>query len=471
MLDTITNFNEEDTAKTGEKHTHEEADDEKDNNGDHYRSNNDSDTNFTRRINRSWLDIHDVIPRTDPGLFIPGMPTDYHDVKEDFVIGTNRSRPGDEEDDADAFRPLKARRFSKEQQFARDGNYESNTKTFKSRRPDLVLVDHSTQQPQRDRCLWRHFAVLLEVRCDRPGKSNPANGTNLTRLAVRLADMARLHLAARPFMRYSVHLTVCGAIFNLAIFDRAGGVISKDYDINKDLEVFIRIIRRLGRELDAYDLGLDRTVVPLHSLGSWRKYPEFRVTVGGSTYITQGLPLWQSTSLVGCGTFVWVVVLEADAEQSDKGRAKTFILKNAWRACTRLAEATLYKMLNSVTKESTSHLTDLDGVAHFVSGGDIYDPQQPNEIIKMSSHRIGFGKHINENDDLVLHRLILASHGRRLYEFATFSELMRAAKKMNSGTLSRLDQSFPLTLLQDFGLYMSVELLTEISVSVTCSWV
>jgi len=55
-------------------------------------------------------------------------------------------------------------------------------------------------------------------------------------------------------MRYSVHLSVCGAIFNLAIFDRAGGAVSKDYNINKDMETFIRIIRRLGRDLDPYDL-------------------------------------------------------------------------------------------------------------------------------------------------------------------------------------------------------------------------
>ena len=270
-------------------------------------------------------------------------------------------------------------------------------------------------------------------------------------------------------MRYSVHLTVCGSIFNLALFDRAGGVVSKDYDINKDLEMFIRIIRRLGRELDAYDLGLDRTVVPLHSLGTWEKYPKFRVTVGGSRYITQGLPLWQSTSLVGRGTFVWVVVLQADTEQSGEGKGKTFILKNAWRACARFAESTIYKMLNSATKESTSHLTDLDGIARFAGGGDIYDPQQPNEVIKMSSHRKGFGKPINENDDPVLHRLVLASHGRKLYEFTTFSELIRAAKKMNSGTRSTFDQRSSLTLFQDFGLFMSAALFTGISASVTCS--
>jgi hypothetical protein len=69
--------------------------------------------------------------------------------------------------------------------------------------------------------------------------------------------------------------TVYGSIFNLAIFDRAGGVVSKDYSIIKDLDTFIRVICRLGRDLDAYDLGLDRTVVPFHPLGGWTKFPEF----------------------------------------------------------------------------------------------------------------------------------------------------------------------------------------------------
>ena len=456
-MDTITDYIEDDS----EEHA---------NNDDvHTPSKPAHDTNFAHRINRIWLDVHNIIPRTDTGLFIPGMPTDYHNVGGDPVIGTKRSHPGGDEDDASTPGPSKARRSSKKQQSAREGNKGVTTAAFEKRRPDLVLVDHSIQEHRQDWCLWRHFAVLLEVKRDRSDGPNPADGTTLTGLAAQLADMARLHLAARPFMRYSVHLTVCGSIFNLAIFDRAGGVVSKDYDINKDLEMFIRIIRRLGQGLDAYDLGLDRTVVPLHSLGSWTKYPEFRVTVGESTYITQGLPLWQSTSLIGRGTFVWVVVRAADAKPSGKDKAKTFILKNAWRACARLAESTVYKMLNSETKESTSHLTDLDGIAQFVQGGDMYDPQHPNDVIKMSSHRKGFGKPINENDDPVLHRLVLASHGRKLYEFATFSELMRAAKKMNSGTLNRFDQRASLTLFKDFELFMSVGSFTEISVSVTCS--
>jgi hypothetical protein len=94
---------------------------------------------------------------------------------------------------------------------------------------------------------------------------------------------------------------------------------------------------------------------------------------------------------------------------------------------------------------------NLDGVAQFVEGGDIFDPQQPNEMIKVSSHRKGFGKPINENDDPVLHRLVLASHGRKLYEFETFSELMRGAKKMNSGMPSMFVERSLLTFSRTSG--------------------
>ena len=46
---------------------------------------------------------------------------------------------------------------------------------------------------------------------------------------------------------------------------------------------------------------------------------------------------------------------------------------------------------------------------------------EPNEVIKMSSHHQGFGRPINESDDPVLHRFVLASHGRKLYEFVSYA--------------------------------------------------
>ena len=125
-------------------------------------------------------------------------------------------------------------------------------------------------------------------------------------------------------------------------------------------------------------------------------------------------------------------------------------------------------MIYNATKEPTSHLTDLDGVAQIVDGGDIFDPQLLNEVIKVSSHRKGFGKPVNEKNDPVLHRPVLAGHGRKLYEFVTFSQLMHAAKKMNNGMLSIFAQHFFLTPFQDFGHFMTVVLFMGILVLATC---
>ena len=58
------------------------------------------DTNFSQRIDRTWVDVHSLTPRTDPGLFIPGMPTGYA-VDDEGAIGTKRSHPGEDEDDPD----------------------------------------------------------------------------------------------------------------------------------------------------------------------------------------------------------------------------------------------------------------------------------------------------------------------------------------------------------------------------------
>jgi len=92
-LGAITGYTDDSEDDSEEKHAHNrEKDDEKDNNDD-TASKSASHTNFARRINRIWLDVHNIIPRTDPGLFIPGMPTNYSDVEEDSMIGPKHSHP------------------------------------------------------------------------------------------------------------------------------------------------------------------------------------------------------------------------------------------------------------------------------------------------------------------------------------------------------------------------------------------
>ena len=92
------------------------------------------------------------------------MPTDYREIEEGFVISDKRSNVEDDEGNTETPRPSKSRRFSMKQQCARDGSDKGKADTFDKCRPDLVLVDHSIQEPREDWCLWRHFAVPLEVK-------------------------------------------------------------------------------------------------------------------------------------------------------------------------------------------------------------------------------------------------------------------------------------------------------------------
>jgi len=184
----------------------------------------------------------------------------------------------------------------------------------------------------------------------------------------QIANIARLHLATRPFMRYSLHITLCGTIFNICLFDRAGGVVSKDYNLKDpdDFETFVRIIRRATCDMDAYELGLDPTVTPLDYLGSVARYPRFKVEVGENTYHTYGFPIWQSVTLQGRGTWVFGATKE---DNPNPKPCECLVLKNAWRASGRLPESTLYGIINKLKERD--NMPNLRCVAEFVDGGDV----------------------------------------------------------------------------------------------------
>jgi Fungal protein kinase len=259
----------------------------------------------------------------------------------------------------------------------------------------------------------------------------------------QIADIARLHLATRPFMRFSLHITLCGTIFNICLFDRAGGVVSKDYDLKKkaDFETFIRIIRRATCDMDAYELGLDPTVTPLGYLGSVARYPRFKVMVGENAYYTHDLPIWQSTTLQGRGT--WVFGATKDDNPNPKPTER-LILKNSWRASGRLPESTLYGIINKL--QASSETPTLRCVAEFVEGGDVMaeeEVQQPSSgtsskgneevvvmrvVMRVSSHR-RFVVNADPNaHNPTLHRVVLATRGRSMVAYASLVELLSAAK-------------------------------------------
>jgi len=255
----------------------------------------------------------------------------------------------------------------------------------------------------------------------------------------QIADIARLHLATRPFMRYSLHITLCGTIFNICLFDRTGGVVSKDYNLEdeSDFEVFVRIIRRATCDMDAYELGLDPTVTPLNDLGSVAHYPRFKVEVGGNNYYTYGFPIWQSTTLQGRGTWVFGATKEDNPNPTPK---ECLVLKNAWRASGRLPESTLYVIINKLRADDS--MLPLRCVAEFVDGGDVMiykkvqnssstSPSKATDrervAIRVSTHRNFVDDTELNPHDPILHRVVLATHGRSMVSYKSLEELLMAA--------------------------------------------
>jgi len=242
-------------------------------------------------------------------------------------------------------------------------------------------------------------------------------------------------------MRYSLHITVCGTIFNICLFDRAGGVVSKDYDLNDggDFETFVRIIRRATCDMDAYELGLDPTVTPLDYLGSVARYPRFKVKVGENTYHTYDLPIWQSVTLQGRGTWVFGATKE---DNPNPKPCERLVLKNAWRASDRLPESTLYSIIHKL--QEGDNMPTLRCVAEFVDGGDVMiakdvrrGPATSSKIkgrvvnrqvtMRVSSHRKFIkGAKWNPNNP-TLHRVVLATRGKSILLYTSPVELLSAA--------------------------------------------
>ena len=256
----------------------------------------------------------------------------------------------------------------------------------------------------------------------------------------QIADTARLHLATRPFMRFSLHITLCGTIFNVCLFDRAGAVISKDYDLKDedDFETFVRIIRRATCNMDAYELGLDPTVTPLGHLGSVKEYPRFKVEVGENAYYTYGFPIWQSTTLQGRGTWVFGVTKDDNPHPQPQ---ECLVLKNAWRASGRLPESTLYAIIKKL--QEAAETLSLRCVAEFVDGGDVTveengsyaalvenkeTPIKKRIPIRTSSHRTFVEAAQLNTHNPTLHRVVLATRGRSMVSYTSLVELLAAAE-------------------------------------------
>jgi hypothetical protein len=302
--------------------------------------------------------------------------------------------------------------------------------TMDDRKPDISLIDLPHSETVPTEYLWRQCAVFMEIKKraqdgplgnDIPNARLPEGVPVVAprvhackSIITQMADNARILMAARPFLRFCLHIAFCGTNFNLVLFDRNGAVISRTYHFETHIELFIRIIRRLSCEMTAYDLGLDSTVRPEGCLGS-NKYPDYLVRISGDIwYRTEGVPLWQSTSLLGRGTLVF------RAREHSEPNAPLWILKNAWREDGRLRESELYELM----QQSDGPFKSPRALAEWVAGGDV--PLHGGRAVTVQGHRAEFGAKVIGNG-ATLHRLVLASRGKSLASYTKLKELLKAA--------------------------------------------
>ena len=298
------------------------------------------------------------------------------------------------------------------------------------RKPDISLIDLPHAHIVPAEYLWRQCAVFMEVK--RNAWDGPLGNDILNArlpedtpvvtprvpacksIITQMADNARILMATRPFLRYCLHIVFCGTNFNLVLFDRNGVIISRSYHFKTHLGLFIRIIRRLSCEMTAYDLGLDTTVRPEGCLGSIQ-YPAYLVKISDKTwYRTEGVPLWQSTSLLGRGTLVF------RAREHSNPSGPLWILKHAWREDGRLKESELYGLI----RKSGGPFKPPPSLAEFVVGGDV--PLQNEKVVTIEGHRAQFGSKVIGNGATV-HRLVLASRGKSLASYTKLKQLLKAA--------------------------------------------
>ena len=412
----------------------------------------DNRTNHGLCINRTWVDTHASLLHSDPGLYIS-----VRGIKDGNDLERKRPRDGP----AQNTRPKVAKTV-----LQTDAATASHTTSdlhkiqggipgdatpdiddisneeepqdaipeeaiMDDRKPDISLVDLSHSDVVPTEYLWRQCALFMEMKksaSDGPFGQDiltarlPEGNPVVTSRAVmvcksiisQMADNARILMATRPFLRFCLHIAFCGTNFNLALFDRNGAIISRTYDFETHLGLFIRTIRRLTCEMTAYDLGLDTTVRPEGCLGSVQ-YPSYLVKISKETwYRTEGVPLWQSTSLIGRGTLVF------NARDHGEPNALPWILKNAWREDGRLKESDLYELMQRVD----GSFSFPKALAKFVVGGDV--SLDNGGEVTIAKHRARFGSKVIGNGSTV-HRLVLASRGKGLASYSSFKQLLMAA--------------------------------------------
>ncbi|KIP06273.1 hypothetical protein PHLGIDRAFT_128399 [Phlebiopsis gigantea 11061_1 CR5-6] len=316
-------------------------------------------------------------------------------------------------------------------------SYEDGCPAFTLIKPDLVLDVGSPQVAlsqsgkaaarHSKRSAWHDALCFIEVkRHSNAGpyhaRSAPSGLDPFTPKPVvsQAADYARLHMSCRPFQLFSIGIVIFASDFTVSVFDRGGVMHSPQMKVFDDDGVtsdFIRVAHLLSCSLTEHELGLDPTVtsspnadlttVPSYTVGFTPHTPPC------DSWRTIGRPIWRSYSLLGRGTVVWrVQALDADP-------TRLLILKSAWRHQDRKGEAEIYKYMDQ------RGITGTQGIASFRNGQDVVHALTGGRELPLSVNALR-PTQARIPKDIILHRVVLNSVGKPLWEYDDPAHFLRA---------------------------------------------
>jgi hypothetical protein len=313
--------------------------------------------------------------------------------------------------------------------------------------PNHPLKDDGTHPPLDRRCdiglfewedhnyEWRALCAHIEVKVKATEGPNAARGTaqeTAKDIVQQHADVARAHLASRPFQVFSLGMMICGDLFWCIMWDRGGCTISPAFSLINDKETLVRVALQLSRGLSLQELGTDPTV-ELSRPGNRKAQAKYSFQFANDRWTTE-TKLFQSLTLVGRGTGVWVVTASG-------GKGKTRIrcvMKSSWRSRSRRAEHEIYAVILQRLQEEKMQWPK--GVAQIRAGDDVAVGAEGmagergiEDAISISKLRGGMGKQVMLGEDAVLHRLLLTELGHSLHEYTSARQLLLALKDAIAG--------------------------------------
>ncbi|KAF9802943.1 hypothetical protein IEO21_09794 [Rhodonia placenta] len=302
----------------------------------------------------------------------------------------------------------------------------SYTLGFPNATPDFSLLSEASSQvnASAQSRLWSDRLAFCEVKPSNKQSPKPGDPSKVVaQIAAQSSQYARLYVCSRPFQLFAVCLLIFGSGFCVGIFDRGGLMLSPIYDMWEHTDVFIRVIRSLTSVVTDVDLGQDPTVRPLPNdiacavleQSEPPAYTSYLIEPIGDderVWCTIGSPVWSSLSLFGRGTWVWYV-REYDAN-GDYLKGSKKIMKMAWRHGNRIPESIILRSIKG------QH----PGLAKFLVGADVEHRAAGQRPERMSVRYLRSGQNDMNDGSPVLHRLVLSTVGRPLWEYESELELL-----------------------------------------------